>query len=211
MTGSDAATVQPFVGRVVLLVGASGEVLQDFAQRGLAGGARLAVALPRAAQVEAARQVTRFAAGEVLVGQVGAQDGEAAAGFVKGVEDALGPITDLIALGVQTGDGEVGHEAAGDLARLLEANLLAGANLVRAAVGRLRRRKRGRILFLGRAEADCAAANEAASQGALRAYAQKLADELAGSGVVVRVRLARGEVAAADVVVAELFDLLRDP
>lgn len=195
MTDSDPDDRVDLSGHVVLLVGAAPALRSAFAKGVLARGGRIAVAVTRPWQVQALED--ELGSAGVMVGTVGPRDGEAAAGFVKGVEDALGKITALVFVSeAATGGIEptvaVGADAAGDLGALLESNLLAGATVVRALVGRLRRRRRGHVLLIGATEQG-RGANLAASLAALRGYATGLAHELQGSGVTVTARFDDGE------------------
>ncbi len=176
-------------GKVVLLGGVTGEVGTEVARQLHEAGARLALAVRKPWQVEPVR--ARFATAHVLVGCVGTADGEAAAGFVKGATDALGPIDALIATQGAFAVGPVGADPAGELAALVEANLLAPANLARAVVGRMRRRRAGRIVFTGADAVGTGSgmANYLASKAALHEYARTLALDLQGSGVVAAVAM----------------------
>lgn len=185
----------------MLFTGDADDVRVVLGRKVLAAGGKLAVAVTRAWQVP---QVRGELGGErVLVGCVGARDGEAAAGFVKGAEDALGPITALVFAARAADAAAVGRDGNGELAELLDARLLTGANLARAAVGRMRRRKRGQILFV--ASAAAAGANLQAADGALRAYCAGLSAELDASGVEATIVLGPNEVRDVDAVAADLL------
>ena len=169
---------------VVLLSGATGTVGGAFAKFVLAHGGSLALAVRRRHQV--ATVTAAFGSSRVLPGVVAAQDSEAAAGFVKGAEDALGPITAFVCTAGRWDQEPVGKEPAGQLLELLEANLLTGSNLARAVLGRMRRRRRGTLTFVGSAAVGSPIpmpANYLASKAALHEYVRALALELAGSGV----------------------------
>ena len=176
-------------GKVVLLGGATGEVGAEVARQLHEAGARLALAVRRPWQVEPLR--ARFPGTGVLVGCVGAADGEAAAGFVKGATDALGPVDAMVATQGAYAFGPVGADPAGELAALVESNLLAPATLARAVVGRFRRRRAGRIVFTGADAVGIGSgmANYLASKAALHEYARTLALDLRGSGVDVAVAM----------------------
>ncbi len=171
--------------QVVLLAGVTGQLGTAFARRVLADGHRLAAAVRRPWQVDKVRE--RFAdvgAERLLVGVVGAQDSEAAAGFVKGCNDALGPLTAVVSTAGAFRTAAVGQEPAGELAELVEANLLSGATLVRAALPGMRRRGRGTITFVGSAAVGVGkdvAANYLASKAAVHEYVRALDASFAGS------------------------------
>ncbi len=206
MTGADVGSSPDLSDQVVLFVGEAAAIRTACARRLLAGGGKIAVVVPRAWQVQGVKD--ELGGDRVLVGVVGTRDGEAAAGFVKGAEDALGAITALVFVAGEMQAGPVGRDSDGALSELLASNLFAGAGLVRALVGRLRRRQRGHIVFLGRPEAELPGANAGAAQGALRGYAQGLGDELQGSGVRVTMLDAAGSEPA-DTIAAGLLRCLR--
>lgn len=167
---------------VVLLAGATGALGGAFARHALDRGARVAAVVRRDWQV--ARLRAALGSDRVLVGVVGPQDGEAAAGFVKGAGDALGPITALVCANGMFAADAVGSDPAGQLAQLIEANLLTGANLTRAVLAVMRRRRRGSLTFVGSVAVGAATfVNYAASKAALHEYVRALAQELDGSGV----------------------------
>ncbi len=168
---------------VVLLSGATGALGAAFATFVLKNGGKVAAAVRKSRQVAS---VTALLGSErVLAGCVGPGDSEAAAGFVKGAQDALGPITALVCASGHWSGAPVGKEPAGELLDLLEANLLFGANLARAVIGGMRRRRSGSLVFVGSAAvgADGAGANYLASKAAVHEYVRALARELDGSGV----------------------------
>lgn len=169
--------------QVVLLAGATGAVGKAFASSVLQRGGKVAAAVRRPWQVASLQE--SLGRDRVLVGCVGPQDGEAAAGFVKGVKDALGPITAYVCTAGHWSGTTVGRDSAGALQELLEANLLTGANLARAVIGALRRQKAGTMTFVGSAAVGSAGAtaNYLASKAALHEYVRALATDLAGSGV----------------------------
>ena len=175
-------------GKVVMVVGGTGRLGAALVRALLDAGCGVALPVRRPWQVERVRST--YPGARVLVGLVAPQDGEAAAGFVKGSEDALGPLAGVVVTAGRRSEAPVGSDAAGELAELLEANLLAGATLVRAAVARLRRRKSGRILFVGRSEEATSCANETAAAAVVRGYVAGLARELQGTGVAAAALLA---------------------
>jgi NAD(P)-dependent dehydrogenase (short-subunit alcohol dehydrogenase family) len=170
--------------KVVLLGGATGEVGGAVALALRQRGARIAAAVRSPRQV--AQLAEALGSDGVLVGSVGAQDGEAAAGFAKGAADALGPIDALICAHGAFAAAEAGQDPAGALAGLLEANLLAPATLARAVVGPMKRRRAGSLVFVGSAAVGSGGrgmTNYLASKAALHEYVRALAHELDGSGL----------------------------
>lgn len=214
-TKPEAAAQAPpdLADRVLLLAGAGGGLGRAVAAAVLARGGRVAAAVRRPWQVDKLRQ--ELGRERTLVGVVGAQDGEAAAGFVKGAQDALGAIDAFIgAAGAWQG---AGGDPGADLAELLEANLLANATLARAALAWLRRRRRGRLVFVGASEPALAAGSVAfrASMAAVHEYVRALDQDLVGSGLVAGAVLlghasspsVGGRERAAAALVARAFDL----
>jgi len=168
---------------VVLLSGVTGAVGSAFAQFVLQHGGKVAAAVRKPRQVASVTEA--LGRDRVLAGCVAPQDGEAAAGFIKGSQDALGPITAFVCTAGRWSGSQVGKEPAGELLDLLEANLLTGASLARAVVGGMRRRRAGSIVFVGSAAVgtDGVGSNYLASKAAVHEYVRALAGELEGSGV----------------------------
>lgn len=168
---------------VVLLAGSTGRIGSACAQHVLANGGRVAAAVRRPWQVEKLQAL--LGRENVLVGCVPSGDAEAAAGFVKGAQDALGPISAFVGAAGAWQARAPGREPGGEVAEALAANLLANATLARAVLPGLRRRRSGVLVFLGATDAALANASAAiaASKGAVHAFVRSLAHDLAGSGV----------------------------
>jgi hypothetical protein len=76
----------------------------------------------------------------------------------------------------------------------------------------MRRRKQGRILFVGRADAATSCANETAAAAAQRGYVAGLAQELAGTGVDAAVlAVVRPQDPPLDLAVAAILQALAAP
>lgn len=172
-------------GPVVLLTGATGRIGGAVARRVLAVGGKVAAVVRRPWQVAKVHEA--LGSTGVLVGVVAALDTEAAAGFVKGANDALGPITAFVGCAGCTGVRDAGREPQGDLAEQLEANLQANATVCRAAMSGMRRRGHGVIAFVGAATGVEASVNHLAAKAALTEYARRLQHELIAHGVTVHV------------------------
>ncbi len=171
-------------GKTAVVAGATGQVGAALVRRLLAAGAKVALPVRKPWQVEKLKEA--FAAPGVFVGCVPETDGEAAAGFAKGVADALGPIAALVCATGAFDGGAIGRDPAGQLQELLQANLLAPANLARAVVGPMKRRKHGRLVFVGSAgvgSGGAGAANYLASKAALHEWVRALDHEVAADGV----------------------------
>ena len=102
---------------VLLLAGATGRIGTAVARRVLADGGRVAAAVRRPGQV--ARMIEALGRERVLVGVVGADDAEAAAGLVKGAQDALGAITAFVGAAGAWQARTAGNEPGGDLTRII--------------------------------------------------------------------------------------------
>lgn len=184
-------TPDPLRGRTVVLLGASGTVGRAVLARLLELGAAPAIPARKARQVAELRAALRDSGGgdaRGFVAEVGARDGEAAAGFVKGATDALGPIAALITTAGAFRAAPVHRSRANDDLELMEANFLAVHNLVRAVVGPMIRRKTGSIVMTGSAGVGHGGSGTAlylASKAALHEYARALAVELAPVDVAV--------------------------
>lgn len=194
-------------GHVVVIAGATGRLGTALARAVLANGGKVAAAVRKPWQVVKLRE--QLGSNGVLVGLVPSLDTEAAAGFAKGANDALGPVTAFVGAAGTFIPRAPGREPGSDLAEQLEANLLANATLARALLPGMRRRRHGRLVFVG-AGATCLAAGAAAfvaAKEAVHGYVRALADDLAADaasrGVVATMlqpdfaaRMADAEVAA---------------
>jgi len=180
--------------RTILLLGGTGAVGAALIGQLGRAGARVGAVVRRAWQTERVEQALAEAGIERshrLVGVVDSEDSEAASGFVKGVEDSLGPITALVSAAGAFAAGELGTESSSAAADLWRANFATTHTLARAVVLPMRRRGSGVLVFTGaRAVAEPPRAGLAlylASKAALHAYAAALAVELAPHGVRVAV------------------------
>lgn len=172
--------------RVVLLAGATGRVGEAVAREVLAAGGKVACAVRKPWQV--AKVEERLGRERVLVGVVGARDAEAAAGFVKGASDALGPITTFVGAAGMLRSRCPGKEPGGDLDELLEANLHANATLARAVLVGMRRRRAGELRFYGMPEQSSGLSTSSrVSKAALTEYVEALRTDLLGSGIEVHI------------------------
>jgi len=187
----------------VLLAGATGRIGEAVARCVLARGGRVAAAVRKPWQVEKLRAA--LASDRALVGLVPAGDAEAAAGFVKGAKDALGPLTGFVGAAGRWQERTPGKEPGGDLADLLAANLQANALLARAAMPFFRRQKRGALAFVGATDAALrdGSAAFAASMAGLHEYVRALQRDLAGAGVTAAALLLDPASAADASAVAE--------
>ncbi|MBK8980543.1 MAG: SDR family oxidoreductase [Planctomycetes bacterium] len=174
--------------RCILLAGATGAVGGAVLERLRDAGARIAAAVRKPRQVADLRE--RLGAAPHLVAVVDSDDTEAAAGFVKGVEDALGPVDALISTAGAFAFARVGDDPAGLDRQLFDANFAATHTLVRAVVRPMLRRQTGSLVFTGAravGQAGPGMALYAATKAALHEYARVLQAEVGSAGLAVRV------------------------
>jgi short-subunit dehydrogenase len=174
-------------GRVVLLTGASRGLGRALAEALGARGARVACVARDAAGLDAAVAAVRARGGEARAFAFDLLRIESCGELVARVERELGPLSALVANAGMATAGEVEALAIADFERNLRGNFLSAAALTRAALPGLRERG-GTLCYLlsGLALRPLPAwATYAASKAALRAYAETLRIELAGSRVRV--------------------------
>jgi NAD(P)-dependent dehydrogenase (short-subunit alcohol dehydrogenase family) len=189
-----AAADAPLRARHVLVQGATGAVGAEIVRALGAQGAHVSVAVRRPWQV--ARVETRLTEAGVarqdqLVAVVDSEDAEAAAGLVKGGEDALGPIVAFVSAAGAFAMAPLGEEPSGQAGDLWRANFASVHTLARAVVIPMRRRRAGALVFTGAAaaigEPPAGMTLYVASKAALHAYAASLRAELLPVGVRVAV------------------------
>jgi 3-oxoacyl-[acyl-carrier protein] reductase len=189
-----------FRGKAVLLSGATGRIGAVLFTRLIAAGARVAVALRKPWQAQQLARRTAEAGEDparFLFGTVAPGDAEAAAGLVKGAEDALGPIAALVSTAGVRSTTVLGADRTADAGALLAANFLSAHELARAVLAPMKRRRTGSLVFTGSriiaSPPQPGTALYRASKAALHAYADVLHRELAPHGVRVVV-VAPGDV-----------------
>ena len=193
---------------VVVVAGATGRIGGAVARAVLARGGRVAAAVRKPWQVDTLRAA--LTSDRALVGLVPAGNAEAAAGFVKGAKDALGPLTGFVGAAGRWQERVPGKEPGGDLAELLAANLQANALLARAALPLFRRQRRGALVFVGATDAALAAGSAAfaASMAGVHEFVRALQRDLAADGVAAACMPLDPALAAdVDAVAARLVDL----
>jgi NAD(P)-dependent dehydrogenase (short-subunit alcohol dehydrogenase family) len=177
-------------GRTFVVGGATGAVGSALLARLVGAGARVGVPVRRPHQISAIRAA--HGAERVLAASVPANDAEAIAGFVKGVEDSLGPIAGCGSTSGAFLHQTIGGERATDLDELFEANALGPIRLARAVVPAMLKRREGRLVFTGAlavASAPAGLSLYVASKAALHGWASAAAHELQDSGIRVAVLL----------------------
>ncbi len=178
--------------RTFVVSGATGAVGSALVAKLATHGARLGIAARKAWQVDKLRKSLGGVADprNLLVAHVGNRDAEAAAGFVKGVEDSLGAIDALVSCAGAFAYADVGEEPSGRDLELLDANFLVAHTLARAVVSPMLRRDSGALVFTGArvvGTPTTGMALYAASKAALHEYARTLAAEVGPRGIRVRV------------------------
>jgi NAD(P)-dependent dehydrogenase (short-subunit alcohol dehydrogenase family) len=171
-------------GKAIVVGGSTGALGGAIVKLALASGARVAAAVRKPWQVDKVK--AEHPGATLLVGCVPDTDGEAAAGFAKGANDALGGIDALLCCNGAFAANPIGRDPAGELQELMTANVLSVANLARGAVGLMKRKKRGAIVCVGSAAVGGGGAhlaNYLASKAALHEWVRALATELDGTGV----------------------------
>lgn len=154
--------------------------------------AKIGAVVRRPWQVEAV-QKTLATAGvapdRCLVGVVDPGSSEAASGFVKGVEDSLGPIVAMVSAAGAFRMAPFGDEPTDTAEQLWRANFASPTLLARAVVMPMRRRRSGALVFTGaRAVLEPAPRGMSlylASKAALHTLAVSLAAELEEHGIRV--------------------------
>ena len=174
-------------GRVVLLTGASRGLGRALAEALGARGARVACVARDPAGLAEVVEAVRARGGEARAFAFDLLRVEACDELVARVERELGPLSVLVANAGMATAGEVEALAIADFEKNLRGNFLAAAALTRAALPGLRERG-GALCYLlsGLALRPIPAfSTYAAAKAALRAYAESLRIELAGSRVRV--------------------------
>lgn len=189
-----AAADAPLRDRHVLVQGATGAVGAEVVRALAAQRAHVSVAVRRkwqVARVEAQLTEAGVARQDQLVALVDSEDAEAAAGLVKGSEDALGPLVALVSAAGAFAMAPLGEEPNAQAGDLWRANFASVHTLARAVVIPMRRRRAGALVFTGAAAVSddplAGMALYVASKAALHAYAASLRKELAPHGVRVSV------------------------
>lgn len=171
-------------GKTIVVGGATGQLGSVVVKAALHAGARVAIAVRKPWQVEKAKAAHPGAS--LFVGCVPELDGEASAGFAKGVNDALSGIDAMLCCNGAFAASAIGRDPVGELQELMTANVLSVANLARGAIGVMKRKKRGAIVCVGSSGVGHGGANVAnylASKAALHEWVRALAVELQGTGV----------------------------
>ncbi len=171
-------------GKTIMVSGSTGALGGAVVNAALAAGARVAAVVRKSWQVDVVKSAHPGV--PLLVGCVPDTDGEAAAGFAKGVNDALGGIDTLLCCNGAFAANAIGRDPAGELQELMTANVLSVATLARGTVGVMKRQKRGAIVCVGSAAVGSGGthvANYLASKAALHEWVRALATELDGTGV----------------------------
>lgn len=173
--------------------GGSGAVGSELVRRLGAMGARVGVVVRRSWQVAHVEQALEDAGvprARHLVGVVDGADSEAASGFVKGVEDSLGPLAAMISVVGAFASAPFGEERTDVAERLWQANFAAPVCMARAVASPMCRRRSGTLVFTGarlvmEPAPPSSLALYVASKAALHALVTSVAADLLSQGVRV--------------------------
>jgi short-subunit dehydrogenase len=176
-------------GEVVVVTGATGGIGRELARQLAGRHARLALAGRDASALEALARPL----GAVAVAGDLRTDPEA---LIDEVERSLGPVAILVNNAGRGLAGPFAETDPGELASLVELDLVAPMRLTRRVLPGMLERRRGHVCFVGSIAGLLGVADEAAyaaAKGGLALFADSLCDELTGSGVGVS-HLAPGAV-----------------
>jgi len=175
-----------FVGKVVVITGASAGIGAAAARRFAAEGARVVLAARGARELETiAREIGTEHA---LAVPTDVTDPTAATALLDRAVATFGGVDVLVNNAGYNRRGPVEHAPAEELARIVDVNLRAPIVLTRLAIPHLRRAGGGAIVNVASIAGRIPLPEEAtysATKFGLRAFTFALADELEGSGITV--------------------------
>lgn len=179
---------QRFVGKVVVVTGASSGIGAAAARLFAAEGAKVALVARSAKPLEELAAEIGQGSARAFPADVG--DPDACADMLRAVVDAFRGIDVLVNNAGKNTRGAVEHLDAKELSSIIEVNLIAPIVLTRLALPHLRKRGRGAIVNVASIAGQTILPDEAtycASKWGLRAFTFSLREELAGSGITASV------------------------
>jgi NAD(P)-dependent dehydrogenase (short-subunit alcohol dehydrogenase family) len=178
-----------FRDQTVIVSGGTGQLGQAVSLRFIAQGGRVCIPYHSERAVAAYRRLYPQEAQGVRFDHLDASDAEAARRYVEVLVQAHGPPHVLVNLAGGFRAGPLtGAEAAADLERLLQLNLMTAFNLCRAVLPAMLQAGRGRIVNVGARAGLAGGANTAAyaiSKSAVQRLTESLSAEVKTRGINV--------------------------
>jgi len=179
---------QRFKNKVVIVTGASSGVGAAAARMFAAEGAHVALAARSADKLAEVVATIESQGGRAKSFPTDVTDANACAALASAVVDAFGGIDILVNNAGANYRGLLEEQQAGDLAHIIQVNLLAPVLLTRMVLPHLRKRGGGAIVNVASIAGQTPMPHEAtygATKAGLRSFGFALAEELAGSGITV--------------------------
>ncbi|HEX4475395.1 MAG TPA: SDR family oxidoreductase [Polyangiaceae bacterium] len=179
-----------FVGKIVVVTGASSGIGAASARAFAAEGGHVVVTARSAGPLERVAQDITLAGGKAVAIPTNVGDPQAAAALLERVARELGGIDVLVNNAGVNYRGPVEERKAEELAEIIAVNLTAPILLCRAVIPHLRKRGSGAIVNVASLAGRVPLPDEAtysASKWGLRGFSFSIAEELAGSGISVSV------------------------
>ncbi len=177
-----------FVGKIIVVTGASSGIGAASARAFAAEGGHVVVTARSAGPLERVAQEIVRAGGKAVAIPTDVGDPQAAAALLERVARELGGIDVLVNNAGVNYRGPVEERKAEELAQIISVNLIAPILLCRAVLPHLRKRGRGAIVNVASLAGRVPLPGEAtysASKWGLRGFSFSLAEELAGTGISV--------------------------
>jgi short-subunit dehydrogenase len=179
---------QRFSGRVALITGASSGIGAAAARQFAGEGAQVALVARTAATLERVAAAIRTGGGSARAFPADVKDPAACGALLQAVAETFGGIDILVNNAGANKRGLVEQRDVGELANIIEVNLIAPITLTRLVLPYLRQRGRGAIVNVASIAGQIPVPHEAAysaSKFGLRAFTFALREELHGSPITV--------------------------